>query len=254
MFKVLIVDDEQNIRQRLINNMPWRDHGFEVVDSVASGENAWRSVQNATPHVVLTDILMPGMTGLELIGLIHKQFPYVKTAIMSAYDDFKYAQDAIRLGVKGYLLKPVVQEEFEDLFATIARELLAFSGNKATKSPSEQNIYVSEAIRYIGEHYTERIRLEDVAEHLHLNPNYFSSLFKRETGTSFIDYVNEIRIRHAMELLLNTDEKIGDISVSVGFFNFSYFNKLFKRITGVTPQVYQKSNGFATKPTKVLFP
>jgi two-component system response regulator YesN len=82
--------------------------------------------------------------------------------------------------------------------------------------------------------------LEDIAESLFVNPNYFSSMFKREMGLSFVDYVNETRISKSMSLLLETDEKVYEVSMQVGYGNFSYFNKMFKRINGVTPQVYRE--------------
>lgn len=248
MYKVLIVDDEQNIRDRLALKMPWTKIGFEVAGSAENGEEAWAHVRRAQPHVVLTDILMPGMTGLELIDKVRRHYPAVRTAVMSAYDDFKYAKDAIRFGVKGYLLKPIIREEMMELFARIAGELAAEAGGRQEAAPPqppvrqlEPNLYIAEAARYIGEHYMERILLEDVAGHLHINPNYFSTLFKRETGHNFIDYVNEIRIRRSMDLLLSGGKKISEVATQVGFSNFSYFNKIFKRLAGVTPQMYLES-------------
>lgn len=254
MYKVLIVDDEQNIRDRLAGKMPWGKIGFEVAGSAESGEEAWQQVCRTQPHVVLTDIRMPGMTGLELVDKVTRQFPAVKTAVMSAYDDFAYAKDAIRYGVKGYLLKPLIREEVMELFARMAKELAAEAAMRREETPdmpqatikqAEPSPYIAEAARYIVERYKERILLEDVAKHLHINPNYFSTLFKRETGYNFIDYVNEIRIRRSMDLLLATGKRISDVAGQVGFTNFSYFNKIFKRLTGVTPQTYQESQGKA---------
>lgn len=91
MYKVMIVDDEINIRERIATKLPWEEMGFEVAASVGSGEQAWQTVKRLQPDAVLMDILMPGMSGLGLIGRIRQQYPHVKTAIMSAYDDFKYA-------------------------------------------------------------------------------------------------------------------------------------------------------------------
>jgi two-component system response regulator YesN len=247
MHKVVIADDEQYVRDRMMNHMPWEQLGFEVVQSADCGESAWQAIRDQSPQVVLTDILMPGMSGLDLSLRIMAKYPHTKVVIMSAYDDFKYAQEAIRLGVKGYLLKPVLKDEFMQLFQTISRELEVEEAHPGSRMKvhevkiwNERNPYIAKAKRYIDEHYEEQIRLEHVAERLHVNANYFSSIFKRETGQSFIDYVNEVRVRRAMELLLKTEEKVSDISLHVGFGNFSYFNKVFKRISGVTPQVYRE--------------
>lgn len=247
MHKVLIADDEQFIRERMVNHLPWAELGFEVMGSADCGESAWEAVKRSKPCVVLTDILMPGMTGLELTRRLSASYPQVKVVIMSAYDDFKYAQEAIRFGVKGYLLKPVLKDEFKQLFKSISRELDAEKASPGTrmiahgvKIWNERNPYIEKAKRYIDDHYAESIRLEHVADRLHVNANYFSSIFKRETGQSFVDYVNEVRVRRAMALLLDTEEKISDISLSVGFGHFSYFNKVFKRISGATPQAYRE--------------
>lgn len=247
MHKVLIADDEQYIRDRMANHMPWAEMGFEVVGRADCGETAWQAVRESSPQVVLTDIRMPNLNGLELAERIMAKYPRTKVVIMSAYDDFKYAQEAIRLGVKGYLLKPVLKDELVSLFQTISRELSveqAHPGSRMrvheVKIWNERNPYIAKAKRYIEEHYEEPIRLEHVAERLHVNPNYFSSIFKRETGQSFVDYVNEVRVRRAMALLLDSEVKVSDISLQVGFGNFSYFNKVFKRISGVTPQVYRE--------------
>ncbi|MBP1990431.1 response regulator transcription factor [Paenibacillus eucommiae] len=249
MYRILIADDEPYIRDRLAHHMPWREIGFEVVGSTENGEQALEMFRSAKPHALLTDILMPGMSGLELIQTIKEQEPRTKLLVMSAYDDFKYAQQAIRLGVKGYLLKPIIPEEFVELLQTVAEELhqehpYSSQTDKArgNENPYRKtgNPYALAAKRYIDEHYEDKLHLEDVAGFLYMNPNYFSSLFKREMGLSFVDYVNEFRIRKARTLLVETDEKVYEVSIRVGYSNFSYFNKLFKRLNGVTPQAYRE--------------
>lgn len=256
MYKVLIADDEAYIRERIVNNMPWSDIGFEVAGCAADGEHALEMARERKPDAVLTDILMPNMTGLELAARLRNEFPQIKVALMSAYDDFHYAKEAIRYGVKGYLLKPILRDEFVELFRGVADDLRKENEAVASKIPNigkeraagERNPYVAMAKRYIAENYMERIRLEEVSERLHVNPNYFSTLFKRETGKNFIDYVNEVRINESMKLLLQTDYKVFEISMSVGFGNFSYFNKVFKRISGVTPQWFRESGGRTSLP------
>ncbi|UKS27903.1 response regulator [Paenibacillus sp. HWE-109] len=251
MYKVLIADDEEFIRERIINNMPWGEIGFEVAGCASDGELALKMARECHPDVILTDILMPNMTGLELAQCLKSEFPHIKVALMSAYDDFQYAKEAIRFGVKGYLLKPILRDEFVELFQGVANDLKNEGGQHVVqtarpafvKATSDRNSYISLAKQYIAANYTERIRLEDVSERLHVNPNYFSTLFKRETGKNFIDYLNEVRINESMKLLRHTDYKVFEISMSVGYGNFSYFNKIFKRISGVTPQTYRESGG-----------
>lgn len=256
MYKVIIVDDESNIRERIASVMPWGEVGFEVIGSCESGEDAWNVLQSRKPEAVLTDILMPGMNGLELIRRIRREFPRVMTAIMSAYDDFKYAQAALHYDVKGYLLKPVLRKEFIHVFRKMSAELETGANRMKSAEPdpfsaapaASSNPYVSLAIEYVSGHIDERITVEDAAKVIHIHPNYLSTLFKRDTGYNFIDYVNEMKIRKAMALLLCTDEKISDIALRIGFYNFSYFNKIFKKITGETPSQYQETHRWYDKP------
>jgi len=246
VYKVLLVDDDETILERLAAKMPWRDAGFEVAALAAGGESALQQVKRHRPHVVLTDIMMPQMDGLELAKRMRRDYPQVAMAVMSAYDEFAYARDAIKFGVKGYLLKPVLRDEFAELFGRIAAELdaaaAAHGAERPHVVPASQNPYVAAAMRYVYERYEEAVRLETIAGQLHLNANYFSSLFKQETGYSFIDYLNEYRIGRARQLLLRTEDKISDIAVLVGFPNFSHFNRMFKRSTGETPLEYRHSH------------
>lgn len=123
MYKIIIVDDEKNIRDRLAHFFPWSEAGFEVVGIAENGVEALELIKLERPHAVLTDVLMPEMTGLELAKEIQKSYSDIKVVILSAYDDFKYAQEAIRFGVKGYLLKPLMKNDFFNVFTKLAEEL-----------------------------------------------------------------------------------------------------------------------------------
>ncbi|WP_135546441.1 response regulator [Paenibacillus cymbidii] len=516
-YQVLIVDDELHVRERVMQSFPWFEMGFEVMACAENGLKAWELIEAEAPHVVVTDLLMPEMNGLELVKRIREKYPYMKVVIMSAYDDFKYAQDAIRYGVKGYVLKPIARGEFIELCRSLADELrrddlderemsrkeaqlirllkgadadeqrlaaqleqtsmlgrnryvriaicsmeqlmkkepglsvrqrivkkanelcsqrgipvilygntlvlfihdskplaksdvlpflesfknemehvedgqatgeitigvgnmvqdvtaIALSYAEAIYAHSNryfkgldtiifrQDLFVSnvadataretvneaaerllhsifqfraeeignrvygffqaleragfgirdiqvkcvemimrivlkaeerqlvmptfnqqealdaihnlrtlyelkvwfkmkaEAIalelraapvrdvnrtivlakQYVEAHYRQKIKLEDVAGALHVNITYLSSFFKKETGQNFIDYINEVRIKKAMELMKNVDYKVFEVSIRVGFNNLSYFNKIFKKIVGVNPMVYRE--------------
>jgi len=123
MYKIIIVDDEKNIRDRLAHFFPWGEVGFEVVGTAENGVHALELIKQECPHAVLTDVLMPEMTGLELAAEVNTSYPETKVVILSAYDDFKYAQDAIKFGVKGYLLKPLMKSDFFNVFRKLAEEL-----------------------------------------------------------------------------------------------------------------------------------
>ena len=125
MYRSLIVDDEKNIRDRMAAFFPWAEVGFEVVGTAEDGIDALEKIDQLKPHVVLTDIRMPRMNGLELVNEIRKTYPDVKVVILSAYDDFRYAQQAIEYGVKGYMLKPLLKKDFYTMMDKLANELSA---------------------------------------------------------------------------------------------------------------------------------
>ncbi|WP_422657797.1 response regulator [Paenibacillus sp. EC2-1] len=123
MHKVIVVDDEKYIRDRMVQFFPWDQVHFEVVGSAGNGREALDMVRRLEPHAVITDVLMPEMNGIELAKEIHIQYPSTKVIILSAYDDFKYAQEAIRYDVRGYLLKPLSKDDFLDTFSKLKEEL-----------------------------------------------------------------------------------------------------------------------------------
>lgn len=122
-YKVFVVDDEKQVRERIIHSFPWQQMGLSVIGAACDGKEALQMIEREPPHLVLTDIRMPVMDGLELAHALKSRFPEIKVAILSAFDDFHYAQEAIRAGVKGYLLKPLAQEEFVQLFQRLVGEL-----------------------------------------------------------------------------------------------------------------------------------
>lgn len=105
--------------------------------------------------------------------------------------------------------------------------------------PTKNSELVKKAVQYISQNYTSNITLEDVAEYVHLNPAYFSTLFKQSSGSTFKEYLNMVRIEESKRLLLNTDYTIIDIAIAVGFEDQSYFSKVFKKFTGLTPKQYR---------------
>lgn len=111
MYKVLIIDDEILIAKGLQAKMDWKKLGCEVCSIATDGLEGQRLVEELKPDIVISDIIMPGMTGLELSGFIHTHYPSIITIILTAYEDFKYAQQAIRLGVKEYIVKPIDKKE-----------------------------------------------------------------------------------------------------------------------------------------------
>lgn len=123
MYKVIIVDDEAVVRVGLKNTIAWQEHGFELVGDYANGREAWEAVERYKPELVISDISMPFMDGLELAGLIAAQYPYIKLIILTGFDEFEYAQQAIRLKVSDFILKPITAREIRQLLDRVKSEM-----------------------------------------------------------------------------------------------------------------------------------
>jgi len=127
----------------------------------------------------------------------------------------------------------------EDLCLQLQKTVEFFIESMFIQTPAKNSEVVKSAIQYITQNYNTPLTLEETANHVHLNPSYFSTLFKQSCGSSFKEYLNYIRIEESKNLLTNTSYSIIDIAIAVGFENQSYFTKVFKKFTGLTPKQYR---------------
>lgn len=251
-YKVIIVDDEKNIRDRLAKFFPWEDFHFEVAGVAGDGMAALKLVEEFQPQLVFTDIRMPKMDGMQLAAKLYHYFPQIKIVILSAYNEFEYARKAIDCNVRGYLLKPIMKNDFIELMSKLAKEgypeerVLAAPEEELSQhteaQPKEKNKYVQFAKKYVQEHYAENLSLKDISQEIYIHEAYLSKLFNEDVGEGFSSYVNRIRIEHAKKLMRYTDYQLKDISDLVGFQSHSYFNRVFKQHVGVSPLVFRKKH------------
>ena len=253
MYKAIIVDDEKNIRERIAQFFPWDEYNFEVVAIAKDGLDAIKLVDKHKPDLVISDIKMPNMDGIQLAEKLHQYFPEIITVFISSYSEFDLAQQAIKFNVKGYLLKPIMKNDFRELMNSLFNQNIfpervsetpdtSFNQSKSESSDEKVNQYISEAKNYMHQHYHEAITLKDIANELYIHESYFSKLFNQEMGVGFNVYLNEIRIEKAKEQLKYTSKHLKDISNEVGFSSHSYFNRVFKQIVGISPLNFRKTS------------
>jgi len=125
MFKVFLVEDEIVVREGIRKNIQWEQYGFSFAGDAPDGELALPLIRDIQPDLLITDIKMPFMDGLALSELVRKELPRTKIVIISGYDDFAYAQQAIRMGVEQYLLKPVIKEKMVELLVSLQKKMEA---------------------------------------------------------------------------------------------------------------------------------
>lgn len=196
------------------------------------GIQAIKMLRDRAYDLLITDIRMPGMTGLELLAALRQEGNEIDAVVLTGFAEFEYAQQALKLGAIDYLLKPVHQHE---LIEIVAKGLRANNNTEAHTN----NEYIAAAIMYIREHMEYVITIKEVAAYVHLNPSYFSVLFKSEMGMTFIDYVTHLRISKAKELLRDFSLSLDTISERIGLQTTSYFIRIFKKYEQVTPKQYR---------------
>ncbi len=240
---VLIVEDEM-LEQEFLKEMALEELLPEdTLLSCQSGLEAVELAKEHRPNIILMDVLIPEMDGLSAIHEIRKFLPDACITILSAYSDFSYAQKAISLRVFEYLLKPIKPADFKQLFKRMLAAAVEHPRSSESKSeePKEyrQN-FIEESIKFIKDHFKERLTLEMVAGKVFVNPKYFSHAFKKEVGVAFTEYVINLKIQYACRLLETTNYPAYRISLECGFSDPSYFNRVFCTQMNMTPQAYRK--------------
>lgn len=261
MHRVLIIDDEFMIREGLRLTIDWQSMDCIIAGEAEDGEEGLKLIKELKPDIIITDIRMPGLSGLDMISAIKKEKQSCKIIILTGYRDFEYAQQAIRLGAFRFLLKPSKEEEILDAlrdaikeldqkksdekllsnYKTRMEEFYDISNNKkeTIEDINKSSYLVKKAINYMKENYSNNIGLQTVADKLYISTWYLSKLLKKETGSTFIDVLNNIRINESKRLLEDPKYKIYEICNIVGFADTAYFVKLFKKICGITPTDYR---------------
>ena len=254
MHTILIVEDEELELEFIEAVIREEVHPDDVIITANTGAQAVRQAKKRHPDIVIMDIMLPEMDGLEAIEEIRKFSQDTCISILTAYTDFRYAQRAISLRVFEYMLKPIKPSEFKASLkrmiesvdtlqenerssaAQIAVEAIA----KSSGSANNQQSFVEESVSYIQKHFKERLTLQMVASRVYMNAQYFSRVFKRETGVTFTEYVNRLKIQYACKLLETTNYPAYRISSECGFTDPSYFNRVFYAQMNMTPKKYKK--------------
>lgn len=373
MYKVLVLDDEKYIRKAIINLVDWNSCDAEVMGEAANGEEALCLMENEKPDIVLVDIRMKGMDGLEFIEKAKERYSKVSYIILTAYGDFKYAQKAVKLGVEDYILKPVCEEDVENILKKIihkkreewlqiqahrqetewisekeikyrlpgkrvaaaafylsdekdgqevetsvrtyieklqgsvsaymihdlkecmicvingesveeidvvklihfvwnetsqlkhraayspvcdrknvlnavrqAEDILKTGGNQPKEGSAVGETKVQNSIDdikdYINKHFAERLSASEIGEHFHYSPAYLSALFKEQAGINLTAYIENVRMEWAKYYMDTGALSITDIALKTGYSDISYFSKVFKKYTGMSPREYKKES------------
>ncbi|WP_036607882.1 response regulator transcription factor [Oribacterium sp. P6A1] len=262
MYKILVADDENIERKVLLKKLRTKYEGIALIYEAENGREALSKYREEDVKILILDIEMPGITGLQAAAEIRKEDKDAVIIFLTAFDEFSYAKKAVSVHALDYLLKPYDEKELflsvdtamhyvDEINQGKLRSLPVMEGETPKQDPQMPEKDVREPenpslrngqklmMDYVEKHYMEDVSVQDIAKALNYSEAYFCKLFKQQFGTNFISFLSEYRIKRAKELLSGTHVNIKDIGRTVGYPDSNYFAKVFKRITGRSPSEYR---------------
>ena len=259
MIRLLIADDERLEQDALVGMV---NHRFEHEVVLETAENGRKAADTAIlwgADLILMDIEMPGMSGLDAARAVLAQRPGCRVIFVTAYRLFQYAHEAVHLGACDYLLKPVDPDELEASIRRAMRQIeterklealapvqpepeepAAPAAGAKEEENSQSALIMAHVRRYLEDNYMFDLSLDSVSEILHISPAYLSAQFKKYQKMNFLDCLTELRINAARELLKDPFRSSAEVASMVGYEDASYFARAFKKRTGETPTQYRK--------------
>lgn len=245
MHTVMLIDDDYLTLLKLKRMFPWEKYSFRLVHATTDPHEALKYLTKLNPDVVFTDISMYAVDGFDVIEFAKRHGLKAKFVIISGYDNFGYAQRAIRHGVVEYLLKPVTPNECERILSVLKA---AFDHEDPVHSHSDvpqakfqiTNQNFRQLVEFVNKNYMESLSLSDLSQMFHLNLSYCCQLFQKYFNCNFSDYVISLKMKKAAELLSSTQMKTSEIAEFLNY-DYSHFCKRFKKYFGLSPFEYKKT-------------
>jgi two-component system response regulator YesN len=261
MLSVVVVEDEKVLRKGLILTTPWLEYGCKIVGEADNGIEGEKLIERLQPDIVLTDVIMPGLNGIEMIRNL-KGKSDAEYVIISGFAEFDFAQTAMELGVRRYLLKPIEDSRLKETLLEIVEVVkkkkqgvhqlevyrqnldhdLFFEEYVSVQNSDYKEKYLEDALKLISEHYPEQITARDVAEYLEISESSFVKIFKKKTGYTFLKYLTLYRVKNSIKLLKNKNLRVCEVADLVGYTDCRYFGEVFKKYLGMTPLDYRRGH------------
>ena len=254
--RIVIVEDEIRIREGIERLLNKSGGLYQVAGQAENGREGLAVVLREKPDLVITDIRMPNMDGIEMLSALRQEGASCKAVVLSAYSEFAYAQQAIKLGVSEYLLKPIVVDELMHALRTVedqlqqkresARQALptlleTLSHSRTDDMHNAQvGLLVGRARAIAGQHFSDGVTLEEIAQKLSVTPEYLGTQIHKELGITFGTMMKALRVNKAKELLLSTNMKLYEIAEAVGYADAKYFARVFQQDIGIMPLEFRR--------------
>lgn len=241
MYRVVLIDDEKIIVEGLRRVIRWADYGCQVVGTAGDAAEGAELIRKLQPNILFTDIRMPGADGLAMLAGLRSEFPDMQVTVLTGYRDFSYAQEAIRLGVTRFLLKPSKMDELKEAVETMVARLDKLPPEENRQPQNAGSFIVNQAMQCIEKNYASKLTLQMVADSCYVSQWHLSKLLNGYAGKSFYDILNSVRIQKAKELLADPRLKIGEIGELVGYADTAHFARTFKKLEGMSANEYRNS-------------
>ena len=245
MHKILIIDDEKPVRISIEKLGNWNKYHIDQILFAENGKEGLLTMNEVGPSIVFVDMQMPIMNGIEFLKESQKlDNADCSFIIISGYDDFKYAQQAIKYGVKDYLLKPVIADDLNKAIDTVMKEMYP-DEDFEKEAPLGTTLSAEQVMTLIHDKierdYNQSIRIQDFSDKYFFSKEYLSRIFQSKYDIGIYEYLTETRMKRAAELLRNPGISISDISERVGYSDNTYFSKAFHNYSKMTPSEYRRS-------------
>ncbi len=237
----MLIEDEPNAMERYSSYISLYDSAFDIVAKAATYEQASALFSQARPDIIFSDIVIPGSTGLKFLEEIRLAGWDGIAVIISGHGQFSYAQQAIKLAVFDYLLKPVFQKDLEQVLDKILKVFNEKEPSTLHFPDRALPLHIQRALQYIDRYYDQEVSLGAAASYAGVSPAYLSSSFSKRCGVTFVEHLQAFRSEMAAKYLEETDYTLEEIADRVGFGDSSYLNRCFKRIYHLSPGQYRKN-------------
>ncbi|MBQ7994199.1 MAG: response regulator [Solobacterium sp.] len=239
---LLIVDDDYLDTEGIRMNLAETDLEFSRILTAANVPEAKRVMRKESVEIALVDIEMPGESGLDFTRWLMENGYGTLVIFVTSHARFDYAAEALRLQARDYLLKPVELSALESSLRRAVNYVNTVRPQEKEDTFMDETGVTGRIREYIDLHISEKITRDQLADVVYLHPDYLAKIFKEETGMKITEYILSKKVELACRLLKETDMTVSEVGFAAGFGNTSYFDKIFRRQTGVTPKQFRGEN------------
>ncbi len=248
MIQAIVIDDEELFLRYFKTFIDWEKYGICIVATAKNGRDALELCANIQVDVCFVDINMPILNGIEFAKEVRRLKKHIEIILITGHNEFEYAQQAIKVGVLDYILKPVEEEEFMDVLSVLIEkfneqtpmnQIQLPDGISSSKKITRSSLLAQKAKRLIDERFAvPETSVKSIADALYVNPSYLRLVFKKQYSVTVLEYINNLRMEKAKSLITSKNVKLCDICHEAGFNDAAYFSKSFKKHFGIAPSEF----------------